>query len=196
MKYTYDESILSDFHKDAFGFRPTESFFDNWDLQNKDGKQQIWDWLGDNMASRQNEERRYMEQKVKEFEDTISANLQQGAKDRVTAIEWIFQAQHKDILDDIARNATSELPFSVWTKEHSGMICYLEGLPLGKGHNGIQHEYRNEINNVLDGMENKLVDEYQNSLPNPSKYDTLEEQIDATQNKSLINLQNTIHGNR
>jgi hypothetical protein len=45
MPYTYDDMSVSDLHKDAFGFRPSETFWQEWELSNPDARQQIWDDL-------------------------------------------------------------------------------------------------------------------------------------------------------
>ena len=44
-KYTFDEDIVSDLYKDAYGLRPREEFWFDWDLATADEKQQIWDSL-------------------------------------------------------------------------------------------------------------------------------------------------------
>lgn len=45
MKYTYNEHDLSDLHKDAIGFRPTQYFWDCWMKLDDDAKQREWDLL-------------------------------------------------------------------------------------------------------------------------------------------------------
>ena len=46
-EYTFDENIVSDLHKEAYGTRPGEYFWTDWDAANADGKQRIWDQLLD-----------------------------------------------------------------------------------------------------------------------------------------------------
>lgn len=41
----YDESIVSDLHKDARGFRPGDLFWHNWKLASDEQRQRIWDSL-------------------------------------------------------------------------------------------------------------------------------------------------------
>ncbi len=45
MPYTYDDMSVSDLHKDAFGFRPSETFWQEWELSDRDARQRIWDDL-------------------------------------------------------------------------------------------------------------------------------------------------------
>jgi hypothetical protein len=43
--YTFDANIVSDLHKDAYGFRPRSDFWSEWNSVGDEGKQQIWDEL-------------------------------------------------------------------------------------------------------------------------------------------------------
>ena len=49
MTYTFDENIVSDLHKDAFGFRPDSAWLRGWKTSTDDQKQSIWDYLIDEM---------------------------------------------------------------------------------------------------------------------------------------------------
>lgn len=42
-KYTFDENVVSDLHKDTYGFRPDQSFWGFWAAANPDQKQAQWD---------------------------------------------------------------------------------------------------------------------------------------------------------
>lgn len=44
-KYTFDANIVSDLHKDAYGYRPREWFWRQWNGCGDQGKQEIWDEL-------------------------------------------------------------------------------------------------------------------------------------------------------
>ena len=44
-QYTYDERIVSDLYKEAYGLRPGADFWTEWDHAAADEKQQIWDSL-------------------------------------------------------------------------------------------------------------------------------------------------------
>ena len=43
MNYTFNETEISDLHKDAYGFRPSHSFWLEWQASSMDEKQAIWD---------------------------------------------------------------------------------------------------------------------------------------------------------
>jgi hypothetical protein len=46
-QYTFDENIVSDLYKEAYGSRPREGFWSEWDAASNDEKQRIWDNLLD-----------------------------------------------------------------------------------------------------------------------------------------------------
>ena len=41
--FTFDENLISDLHKDAYGFRPDQSFWTTFAAFNPDQKQALWD---------------------------------------------------------------------------------------------------------------------------------------------------------
>ena len=38
-------SIVSDLHKDAYGFRPVQTFWTEWELLDDAGKMELWDGM-------------------------------------------------------------------------------------------------------------------------------------------------------
>ena len=69
--YTFDENVLSDLHKDAYGFRPSGDFFREWDLLDNDGKQDLWDQLVDAVGESIENERKYHQEAIADLEDRI-----------------------------------------------------------------------------------------------------------------------------
>lgn len=51
MEFTFNELEISDLHKDAYGFRPNQDFWREWELSDDLGKQEIWDQLLDCLAN-------------------------------------------------------------------------------------------------------------------------------------------------
>lgn len=43
--YTYSDELISDLHKDAYGFRPNETFMERWSSWTSDQKQECWEVL-------------------------------------------------------------------------------------------------------------------------------------------------------
>ncbi len=70
-EYTFDENIVSDLHKDAYGTRPGEYFWADWDACNNDGKQRIWDNLLDEVDRAVENEREAQAEAICDLEDRI-----------------------------------------------------------------------------------------------------------------------------
>ena len=87
--------IYSDYHKDAYGFRPRYNY-SNYTLEQlvsdfeKFGK--VFD---ENQLEKEIAEKRAIES----FEARILVTIELGAKDRKTALEWISDADGVDIWD-------------------------------------------------------------------------------------------------
>ena len=73
--YTFDENIVSDLYKDAHGIRPGEYFWSDWDAQDNDGKQRIWDNLLDDLDRAVENEREYQQQAIAEFESWVAQTM-------------------------------------------------------------------------------------------------------------------------
>lgn len=91
MTYTYDEQIVSDLHKDAYGFRPREMFWAEWNNCTPDGKQELWDNLLEALDAEMEAQRQRDERAINEFEDRVDSLVQLGAPNRLTAIRWIVE---------------------------------------------------------------------------------------------------------
>ena len=92
--YTFDEQIVSDLHKDAYGFRPMASWWECWKFQDDDGKQAAWNTLLDDLEKTNERERAEQEVAVKQFDDRIELIINSGASDRETAIRWIIESMN------------------------------------------------------------------------------------------------------
>ena len=71
LNYTFDENIVSDLYKDAYGHRPGEYFWADWDACNDDAKQHLWDRLVNAVGESIREEKRYHEMAIHELESWI-----------------------------------------------------------------------------------------------------------------------------
>ena len=99
MAYTFDEKIVSDLHKDARGFRPTEAFWNAWNFQNDEGKQTAWNVLLDELSETIDRERAEQAAALASFEKRINDTIALGARDVKTALKWIFEAEQFDDFD-------------------------------------------------------------------------------------------------
>lgn len=90
--YTFDDNTVSDLHKDAYGFRPSQSFWAQWAAFNGDQKQAVWDDLCDTLKATIARENAEQERAVKDFEVQLSNLLVSGAKDFAMALRWLHEA--------------------------------------------------------------------------------------------------------
>ena len=110
--YTFDDNTFSDLHKDALGFRPKGAFYEWLQTASNDEKQAEWDSLFDALERRMNYEAEMQREAIVKFEKLITTTIESGAKDRVTAIRWMMDAQN-GCNDDV------------------GYFEYLMGIPYG-----------------------------------------------------------------
>lgn len=89
--YTFDESIVSDLHKDAYGFRPSQSWWAMWAAFNPDQMQAEWDHLIEVMNESIEMERLEKERALAEFKALVQKTIELGAGDEETALRWMTQ---------------------------------------------------------------------------------------------------------
>jgi hypothetical protein len=90
--YTFDSNLVSDLHKDAFGFRPSDGFWAEWRDGSDEQRQALWDRLIERLDSALEQEEIMYRENVREFELMVSKSIAAGAADRETALRWIMQA--------------------------------------------------------------------------------------------------------
>ena len=71
MAYTFSNELISDLHKDARGFRPTEAFWNDWNFQDDEGKQTVWNILIDELKESMAAQKKAEEQALIEFRAEI-----------------------------------------------------------------------------------------------------------------------------
>ena len=87
-----DESMVSDLHKDAYGFRPREAFWSAWERMTPSEKQSEWDSLCRSVENAIAREVLMAEEAAVEFEQLVSETIAHGAADRQVAIRWLRDA--------------------------------------------------------------------------------------------------------
>jgi len=80
-QYTYDENIVSDLHKEAYGFRPRADFWSQWDSADNDGKEAIWCRLCDDSNSEAERERQEQFAAERHLEKILIPNIQSYLND-------------------------------------------------------------------------------------------------------------------
>ena len=97
--YTFDESIVSDLHKDARGYRPSECFWEEWSQCGDDNRQVMWDSLLAELNATVAAENDAQAAALANFETQLKAMKRSGAKTTRQAIKWIFHAEKLDRYD-------------------------------------------------------------------------------------------------
>jgi hypothetical protein len=97
--YTFDEQILSDLHKDAYGSRPGPDFWRYWTESSDDWKQRVWDSLLDDLKVTMDAQAERESEALINLNALIRQNMRHGAKDREQAIRWIVESLNPDHQD-------------------------------------------------------------------------------------------------
>lgn len=90
--FTFDTALVSDLHKDAYGFRPSSAFWESWNAMSDDERQKEWDYLCAAADRAVDEEKREQDRAYNVFEDRVVEAMLAGAKDRDEAILWLVRS--------------------------------------------------------------------------------------------------------
>ena len=91
-KYTFCENTISDLHKDAWGYRPSQGFWVRWNCATDDAKQKIWNDLIDDMVANDQAEAKAKKENASKLFLRIKETCKLGASNYRTAIRWILDA--------------------------------------------------------------------------------------------------------
>lgn len=108
-RFSFDESLISDLHKDAYGFRPNSQYWTDWSFMTAAEKQQEWDHL---LERAREEDDRRESQELRSYElwsADIRALMTEHNISEARAIIWDMQSYVSGI-DDLS------------------MYCYKRGL--------------------------------------------------------------------
>lgn len=97
MSYTFSDDIVSDLHKDARGFRPSEYFWEEWTQSPDDAKQQIWDHLIDEMKASQEQEEAVEAANLVEFRKQVATTMRFCDCNWKKAVEFLCDAEGDDV---------------------------------------------------------------------------------------------------
>jgi len=97
--YTFDENTVSDLHKDARGYRPTQAFWNAWNYQDDEGKQTAWNVLINELNDEMERERNAQAMATIKMHQRVQGMLLLGAKSEVQALQWIMKAEGFDDFD-------------------------------------------------------------------------------------------------
>lgn len=99
--FTYDDRVVRDLYKDAYGFRPSLDWDANYRAATPAQRQAIWDRLLKEFDETQLLEFKSNMRMQKNFEAYIEAAIRTGAADRKVAIRWWLQNFDRDTLVDV-----------------------------------------------------------------------------------------------
>jgi hypothetical protein len=93
-KYTFDANIVSDLHKDAYGYRPREFFWAQWHGVGDQGKQEIWEELLADLSDSVAEEKRQQEAAIaateKRIQDILETVIGSTREDAIRYLEEAY----------------------------------------------------------------------------------------------------------
>lgn len=98
--WTFDESIVSDLHKDARGYRPCGDFWTMWKEALPAAKQMIWDNLLVELDAAIEREHNEEKAALASFETYLNGFIYH-AKDEITALRWMTDGVRIEHSQDI-----------------------------------------------------------------------------------------------
>lgn len=98
--YTFCDDTVSDLHKDAYGFRPSQSFWSFFAAANADQKQMIWDSLLETLDATMAREREERDRREHDFQVRVASMMHAGCPDFETAMRWLHDAHDTNGDDD------------------------------------------------------------------------------------------------
>lgn len=102
MAYTFDSNLVSDLHKDAYGFRPSSAFMDMWNNGLTDeGRQAEWDYLIKALERSMDEEKVREQYDLESFEQELKIIMDTHKIDEETALRWMTQVERIEHNQDI-----------------------------------------------------------------------------------------------
>lgn len=111
--YTYSDELVSDLHKDVFGYRPSAHWMQMWTSWQPNQKQTTWDDLCAQLDKELAWEEKRKAEAVAALESRVDALIDLGAADWDMAIRWIMQAHDIDPTKAGMAYAREELEYTL-----------------------------------------------------------------------------------
>lgn len=108
MAYTYCDDIISDLHKDARGYRPSEFFWEEWTQSPDNVKQEIWDMLCEEMEISIKEQEAAEATALVEFRKLIRSVMDTASCNWKAALRYLIDAENLD--------SNYELDYFLWNQ--------------------------------------------------------------------------------
>jgi len=107
--FTYSDDIISDLHKDAYGFRPSQRFFDDWTEYTPVEKQECWDMLCDEMERSMKQQAESEAAALVEFRKAVAATMK-----FCDVKEWNLALDYLADEADISIENEQDFDFFLW----------------------------------------------------------------------------------
>ena len=107
-QFTFDENVVSDLYKDAYGFRPRGAFWDMWNQMSNDEKQAEWDSL---LNALELEMQREADAKIaaeQRWNENIRTVVEETGASEEAALRWLWDAE------DISEPNSQDIESFVW----------------------------------------------------------------------------------
>lgn len=115
-QYTFDENLLSDLHKDAYGVRPSGSFYLMWNEASDQRRQEIWDRLLESLDHAMTEQEESYAHAITVTEAHIRTTMYTCGCTRRDAVRHLCDAYDCD--GDIEHlEYMTRVPYGYFTKE-------------------------------------------------------------------------------
>ena len=109
MTYTFDENIVSDLHKEAYGFRPREGLWNMWAAFNADQKQATWDSLIADLDDAIEQQEQQEAQALVNFRKLLKTTMATCNVDWKNALRILMEADTEFTKD------SQEFDYFLWT---------------------------------------------------------------------------------
>ena len=96
-KYTFENELISDLHKDARGYRPSQGFFDMWNESSDDTKQEVWDMLVKEMEENQKAESCIEAKNLVKFRKLLRSIMDTASCNWKTALRYLVESEGLDV---------------------------------------------------------------------------------------------------
>ena len=106
--YTYSDDIISDLHKDARGYRPTEFFWEEWTQSPDNVKQEVWDMLCEEVEISMKEQEAAEATALVEFRKLIRSVMDTASCNWKTALRYLVDGENLDV--------NFELDYFLWNQ--------------------------------------------------------------------------------
>jgi len=106
-------SYLSDAHKDAYGFRPTSSSWEAYNVMSLEELHAEADRLSERVADSIEEDEQRQTDAAVAFENRVLEVIAAGAGDRATAIRWIYDSEDITETVEMYGNEYAEFHFGL-----------------------------------------------------------------------------------